>query len=152
MGNSKTKTSNIECFSSKTFTTFNLQNLNQNKFNVMKPLVTLVFLCCSILTAWCQNKETDQSNPNPVKKIQIVDAACGECKLGLKGTACNLAIRIDGKSYFLDGADIDSQGDAHANNGFCNTIKKAEVQGELVNGRFKATYFKLIAEPKGKDK
>jgi len=118
----------------------------------MKPLVTLVFLCCSILTAWCQNKETEQSNPNPVKKIQIVDAACGECKLGLAGSSCDLAIRIDGKCYFVEGADIDSHGDAHADDGFCKAIKKAEVEGELIDGRFKATYFKLIAEPKEKSK
>lgn len=118
----------------------------------MKPLLTLLFLCFSILTAFSQNKETERPTPDPVKKIQIVDAACGECKLGLTGATCDLAIRIDGKSYFVDGTDIDSHGDAHANDGFCKAIKKAEVQGELVDGRFKATYFKLIAEPKGKGK
>ncbi len=118
----------------------------------MKPLLPLLILCFSISIAFGQDKEKEQTTPNPIKKIQIVDAACGECKLGLTGATCDLAIRIDGKSYFVDGTDIDSHGDAHAEEGFCKAIKKAEVQGELVNGRFKATYFKLVPESKGKDK
>ena len=118
----------------------------------MKPSLLLVFLFFLIFTSLRQEKEKEPSNPNPVKKIQIVEAACGECKFGLTGTTCDLAIRIDGKSYFVDGTDIDSHGDAHANDGFCKAIRKAEVQGEMVDGRFKATYFKLIDEPKGKDK
>ena len=116
----------------------------------MKPLLSLILLCCSLSTAFRQEKE--QPNTETVKKVLIVDAACGECKLGLTGASCDLAIRIDGKSYFVDGTDIDSHGDAHADDGFCKAIKKAEVRGELVNGRFKATYFKLVAEPKGKGK
>ncbi len=118
----------------------------------MKPLFTLAFLCFSMIFVFGQDKEKQQPSTNPGKKVQIVEAACGECKLGLPGATCDLAIRIDGKSYFVDGTDIDSHGDAHADDGFCKAIKKAEVQGELVNGRFKATYFKLITELKGKDK
>lgn len=118
----------------------------------MKKLFPLVFLCFSIFTAFGQDKEKKQPNPNPIKKVHIVDAACGECKLGLTGATCDLAIRIDGKSYFVDGTDIDSHGDAHADDGFCKAVKKAEVQGELLGGRFKATYFKLITESKGKGK
>lgn len=81
-----------------------------------------------------------------------VDASCGQCKLGLKGKGCSLAVRVNGKAYFVDGTDIDSHGDAHADNGFCNKIRKAQVQGEVVNGRFKATYFKLFPEPAKKEK
>ncbi|MBC6698266.1 hypothetical protein H8B14_09070 [Hymenobacter sp. BT190] len=75
-----------------------------------------------------------------------VDASCGQCRLGLKGKDCDLAIRMDGKAYFVDGTTIDSHGDAHADNGFCNTVRKAEVQGTLVDNRFKATYFRLLPE------
>ena len=63
----------------------------------------------------------------------------------------DLAVRIDGKSYFVDGTDIDSHGDAHAKDGFCNAIRKAEVQGEIVNDRFKVTYFKLLKQEKKND-
>ncbi len=70
--------------------------------------------------------------------------SCGTCKFGLPGKDCDLAIRINGKAYFVDGTNIDSHGDAHAADGFCNAIRKAEVQGEIVDKRFKATYFQLL--------
>ena len=75
-----------------------------------------------------------------------VEASCGQCKFGLKAKGCSLAVRIDGKAYFVDGSDIDSHGDAHADDGFCNKIRKANVQGVVVNDRFRATYFKLLPE------
>ncbi|HKZ65386.1 MAG TPA: DUF6370 family protein, partial [Chitinophagaceae bacterium] len=81
--------------------------------------------------------------PDAVKEIQIVDAACGQCQLGLPGKSCDLAVRINGKAWFVDGTDIDSHGDAHAKDGFCETVRKAEVQGEITANRFKVTYFKL---------
>lgn len=81
---------------------------------------------------------------DPTQKIQVVEAACGQCRFGLAGKSCDLAVRINGKAYFVDGTDIDSHGDAHASDGFCETIRKAEVQGELKDGRFKASYFKLM--------
>ena len=116
----------------------------------MKLLICLFF--CNILatTIMGQGKETIQPKPDPAKKIQLVEAACGECRLGLPGKSCDLAVRIDGKSYFVDGTTIDSHGDAHAKDGFCEAIRKAEVQGEIINNRFKATYFKLISQPTGK--
>jgi hypothetical protein len=42
----------------------------------------------------------------------IVEASCGQCQFGMKGYACDLAVRIDGKPYFVDGTSIDSHGDA----------------------------------------
>ena len=77
------------------------------------------------------------------KKIMLVEIACGQCKFKMKGKSCDLAIKIKGKTYFVDGANIDDFGDAHAQDGFCKAIRKAEVQGKVVNGRFKATYLKL---------
>jgi hypothetical protein len=118
----------------------------------MKPFITVILAYFFFITASAQTNELTQAKPDPEKKIQIVEAACGECKLGLKGHSCELAIRIDGKCYFVDGTDIDSQGDAHARDGFCAAVRKAEVQGEIVNNRFKASYFKLMEEPKNKRK
>jgi hypothetical protein len=80
-----------------------------------------------------------------------VETACGECQFKLAGKGCDLAVRIDDKSYFVDGTDIDSHGDAHAKDGFCNAVRKAEVQGEIVNDRFKVTYFKLLKSTEKKD-
>ncbi|HYH13570.1 MAG TPA: DUF6370 family protein, partial [Flavisolibacter sp.] len=61
----------------------------------------------------------------------------------LPGQDCDLAVRINGKVYYVEGTHIDAHGDAHAKDGFCNAIRKAEVQGAVVDDRFKATYFKL---------
>jgi len=78
------------------------------------------------------------------KKIESAEVSCGECKFQMAGSSCDLAVRIDGKSYFVDGTKIDQHGDAHAKDGFCETIRKAEVQGEIVGDRYKVSYFKLL--------
>lgn len=117
----------------------------------MKYFIIALVLCFTALTSLAQQKETKSAQPDKNRKILLVDAACGECQFGLSGKSCDLAVRIDGKSYFVDGTDIDSHGDAHAKDGFCNAVRKAKVQGEVVNNRFKATYFQLVAEdPKKK--
>lgn len=80
---------------------------------------------------------------------KVVEVSCGQCKFAMidkKG--CDLAIRIDGKSYFVEGTTIDDHGDAHANDGFCSAIRKAEVIGEIKNNKFVVTYFKLLPEDK----
>ena len=82
---------------------------------------------------------------------RIVEASCGQCNFKLKGKGCDLAIRMDGKAYFVDGTKIDEHGDAHADDGFCNAIRKAEVSGKVVNDRFVATSFKLLPKEEKKD-
>lgn len=110
-----------------------------------------VFLLCSFVlflgSAIAQKTSVVPLKKDSTQKVQVVETACGECQFGLKGKGCNLAVRINGTAYFVDGTDIDSHGDAHADDGFCNAIRKAEVQGTLVNNRYQVTWFKLI-EPK----
>ena len=49
---------------------------------------------------------------------QVVEAACGQCQFGItEKSGCDLAIRIDGKSYVVDGTNIHDHGDAHADDG-----------------------------------
>ena len=81
-------------------------------------------------------------------RFQVVEAACGQCQLKMKGKSCDLAVRINGKSYFVDGTKIDDHGDAHAKDGFCEKVRKAEVRGNIVNNRFLASSFKLLPESK----
>ncbi|OMQ11200.1 DUF6370 family protein [[Flexibacter] sp. ATCC 35103] len=104
----------------------------------MKKAIFILFLFVGITTQ-AQNKKTTE-------KPQIVETACGECQFGMKGKSCDLAVRIDGKPYFVDGTTIDEHGDAHAEDGFCNKIRKASVTGRVENGRFKANSFTLIKE------
>ena len=103
----------------------------------MKKIVTITFLFLVILVN-AQNKKTTQ-------KTQIVEVSCGQCQFDMKDKkGCDLAVRIDGKSYFVVGTKIDDYGDAHAKDGFCETIKTAEVVGEVKDNTFVVTYFKLL--------
>ena len=89
--------------------------------------------------------KTESSKGNNMSINQVVDAACGQCQFGITGKAgCDLAVRIDGESYFVDGTTIHDHGDAHADDGFCETIRQVEVKGEIIDGRFKAESFTLI--------
>lgn len=121
------------------------------KLFFMKSLLVLAFLGFFALNAIAQSTVSKIAKPDPTKKIQIVEASCGECQFHLTGKSCDLAVRIDGKAYFVDGTTIDEHGDAHAKDGFCESIRKAEVQGELVNNRFKVTYFKLVNQEAKKE-
>ncbi|MBL7727919.1 MAG: hypothetical protein JNM68_09540 [Dinghuibacter sp.] len=114
-----------------------------------KILLALIFSFVAA-TANAQTDTLYSSTPNPKKKIQVVEASCGQCQFGLTGKGCDLAVRINGKAYYVDGTKIDDHGDAHAQDGFCEAVRTAKVQGEVVNGRFKATYFKLVKAKKGR--
>ena len=94
--------------------------------------ILVLFICISV-------------NAQDKPKTQTVEAACGQCQFGMKGKGgCDLAVRVDGKSYFVDGTDIHKHGDAHAADGFCSTIRKAEVVGEVKDNKFIASSFKLL--------
>lgn len=79
-----------------------------------------------------------------IKNPTLVQAACGQCQFQAKGKGCDLAIRYRGQVYFVDGSNIDEHGDAHAKNGFCNAIRKAEVTGSFKRKRFVAKTFKVM--------
>lgn len=116
----------------------------------MKSVLVVLFLCIFSLSAMCQQNKPDLSIPDATKKIVKAKAACGICQFGQAGKTCELAVRIKNTTYYVDGANIDSFGDAHAADGFCNTIRKAEVQGEVVNNRYQLTYMKLAVSGKNK--
>jgi len=117
----------------------------------MRTFLSSIICLLFIISAFGQKSDPKVSTPDPNKKVQVVETACGECQFKLTGNGCDLAVRIDGKAYFVDGTDIDSHGDAHAKDGFCKAVRKAEVQGNLVNDRFKVTYFKLLKEAEKKE-
>jgi hypothetical protein len=125
--------------------------MNYFKNISMKRLVMSVICSFLLFAARAQNGAGNISKPDSAKKIQIVEASCGECQFHLPGKGCELAVRINGKAYFVEGTTIDDHGDAHANDGFCEAIRKAKVQGELVNNRFKVTYFKLLTTAEEKE-
>ena len=89
-------------------------------------------------------QDTTFAKLDPSKKVSIVEASCGQCQFKMPGKGCTLAVRINGKAYFVDKAHIDGFGDAHAKMGFCNAIRKAKVQGSVVGNKFVPTYFELL--------
>ncbi len=110
----------------------------------MKKLILLLFIGFG---SYATNAQTPAKKNAITKKT--VEIACGECQFKMEGKSCDLAIRIDGKPYFVDGKNIDDFGDAHdEKEGFCNVIQKAEVTGTIVKNRFKATDIKLVTKKK----
>ena len=79
-----------------------------------------------------------------VNQVQTMEVACGECQFDLPGNGCNLAVRVDGKAYFVEGTGIDDHGDAHAADGFCNSVRLAEVEGTLKGEKFQVKTLKLL--------
>ena len=63
----------------------------------MKYLLVILLLHATPLLVQGQNF----SNPDSTKKTLTVEASCGQCQFGLKGEGCRLAVRIDGKAYFV---------------------------------------------------
>lgn len=117
----------------------------------MKTFLSIIFFNFLAIPAIAQNISVKEAQPDSTKKIQIVEASCGQCQFHMAGKGCDLAVRINGKTYFVDGTSIDDHGDAHAKDGFCEAISKAKVQGEIVNNRFSATYFKLMTKEDKKE-
>lgn len=80
------------------------------------------------------------------KISQTVNTSCGICNFNMTGDECDLAVEIDGKYYYTVGSGIDEHGDSHADDGFCNAIRKAEVIGEIKHGVFYIESFKLLSQ------
>lgn len=103
--------------------------------------IAILFLFLSSFVGFSQEKKAE--------KKQIVEVSCGQCRFAMKDKkGCDLAVRIEGKTYFVEGTSIDDHGDAHAVDGFCSAIRKAEVIGEIKDNKFVVTYFKLLPEDK----
>lgn len=89
----------------------------------------------------------NQANANLtglVLENQVVEASCGQCQFGMGGDGCDLAIRYQGQTWFVEGTSIDDHGDAHSDDGFCNAIRQARVTGKVEGDRFLVESFELV--------
>ncbi|MEQ1554136.1 MAG: DUF6370 family protein [Ferruginibacter sp.] len=109
------------------------------------------FVCIALLfynNIIAQQATTKRLVFDSTKSLKRAEISCGQCQFKMEGKGCNLAIRVNNKTYYIDGTGIDDYGDAHAADGFCEAIKKAKVQGEVVKGRFVLSYIEFIDDEK----
>lgn len=106
----------------------------------------LFLICIFILTTsvlFAQQKE----------KTYKVLASCATCNFNMQSnTGCTLAVQIGGKHYWVDGSKLQDHGDEHASDGMCNTTRKAEVVGVIIQDTIKTSSFVLLSEKKKKKK
>ena len=76
----------------------------------------------------------------------IYEIACGKCIYDMTGDACDLAVLIDGKHYYVEGSGIADHGNEHAEDGLCNTSRKAQIKGKIKFGVFMAESVEIIEE------
>lgn len=107
----------------------------------MKKIFAILLLLVSLKNF---SQDSTQLKLDPSKKVLLVEASCGQCQFKMVGSGCTLAVRINKKTYFVDKANIDAFGDAHSEVGFCNAIRKAKVQGSIINNKFVTSYFELL--------
>ena len=111
----------------------------------MKILPLLFVLGSSVTVGVAQAQTAPAAKTATVKTdTLLLETGCGQCRLGLPSKGCDLAVRFEGKAYFVAGTSIDAHGDAHARDGFCNAVRQARVQGAVVDNQFKVSYFKLV--------
>jgi hypothetical protein len=114
------------------------------KLIFMKSILSIFALLFSLSINAQEKKSTGKFDEK--KKSYEVLASCGTCNFKMKAPGCPLAIKLEDKYYFVEGTKIDDHGDAHAEDGFCNVIKKAKVQGTIKGDSFTTSYFEIIKE------
>lgn len=109
------------------------------------------FMVLAIVLGCRQGPELAEKHPEMVDasnavsvETRIVEASCGQCNFSLPGAGCDLAVRINGTTYYVDGSGLDDHGDAHGELGMCNCVRQAKVIGEIEDGRFRATSFEVL--------
>lgn len=109
-------------------------------------LTSLAAVVAIPLTGCTTGSRSQSPAQTHIDQPTVVPVACGECLFGMKGKGCDLAVKIGGKGYYVDGVKMDDLGDAHAADGMCNAVRQARVTGEIRNGRFVASRFELLPE------
>lgn len=110
----------------------------------MKKIVLAAFTLLLSVSVFSQAAKKAKMVLDSNKEVYVLEASCGTCMFKMKGDGCKLAVRFKGKDYFVAGTGIDDHGDAHDQEGFCNAISKAKVQGSVKGDVFKVSYFELL--------
>jgi len=78
------------------------------QFFVLLVFVTLAIGCQQQVTE-VQPEQQSATTEQQYREL-VVEAACGQCVFGLPEKGCDLAIRTEGKTYYVDGIEIDDHG------------------------------------------
>ena len=107
-------------------------------------LTTLILFISSVTVVMCSTGANDNDQYS-MRIDLIVDTACGMCQFGMDDEkGCVLAVEINSEFYYVEGTNIDDHGDAHAQDGFCNSIRNALVKGVIKGEKFFLENFKLF--------
>ena len=74
----------------------------------------------------------------------LVITSCGKCQRWTRARGCNLAVKIDNKTYSVKGANVHDHGDAHSGEGLCSSVRVARAKGKMKDDVFNADSFVLI--------
>ena len=110
----------------------------------MKSFLLILIFSVFYISGFSQDNNKKNLVLDKSKPVLELETACGTCMFKMKGSTCKLAVKINNKDYYVEGTSIDDHGDAHDKDGFCNAIRKAKVQGEIVGDKFLVSYFELI--------
>ena len=126
--------------------------LNKVKESNMRVL-TMMFTVCALLLSevqagcgGCGPSKTYKSEKKglleSVPRNNYVEGnvliSCGMCNFMNGDNDCALAIKVGSKVFSVKGVGIDDHGDSHANDGYCNVIKKIYVEGRVRGKSFTA--------------
>lgn len=83
---------------------------------------------------------------NPTFNLIKAEVACEICMFNIEGQECELAVSIKGSKYYVIGTGIVDHGDAHSKRGFCNAVRKVNIQGKIIDSKFHVTHFELVTQ------
>ena len=115
----------------------------------MKFISSVLIIALAVLLS-CRAGDSERgpaasvNNPKGGTHIaKVVEAGCGMCIFGMADASCELAVKIDGKVYRVEGSKLDDHGDAHAADGMCMVPRRAYVEGRIEGDKFLAQKVEL---------
>lgn len=110
----------------------------------MVSFSALTALVATLGAGCASDSRSARTTATRIDQPTVVPVACGECLFGMKGKDCDLAVKLGGRPYFVDGVKGDDLGDWHGADGLCSVVRQARVTGEVRVGRFIASHFELL--------
>lgn len=100
------------------------------------------FILSSLVITLLISCGTTKEIKNPIEGTHEI--SCGMCNFDMTGDECALAVRIDDKTYYVEGSTLQDHGDEHADDGLCTGIRKAKIKGQIKRGVFMADSIKIL--------